>query len=79
MPISTPTSGLVIGAREPASIVDKPADAARKACSTDAVETLHKQGYEAFDAGPDAFLRSSSELARWTEVTLADWGLARHA
>src|SRR5947207_7015047 len=63
--------GLSAPAGTPRPIVDKLADAARKAMqSTDAVETLRKQGYEALDADPDAFAAFiKTELARWTEVT----------
>lgn len=63
--------GLAAPAGTTRPIVDKLADAARKAMhSTNAIETLHKQGYEALDAGPDAFAAFiKSELARWTEVT----------
>jgi tripartite-type tricarboxylate transporter receptor subunit TctC len=63
--------GVAAPAGTPRSVVDKLADAARKAMqNADAVETLRKQGYEPLDAGPDAygtFIRS--ELARWSEVT----------
>ena len=63
--------GLAAPAGTPSPIVDKLADAARKAMqNADAVETLRKQGYEPFDAGPDAFAAFlKTELARWTEVT----------
>jgi len=63
--------GLAAPAGTVRAVVDKLADAARKAMqNADAVETLRKQGYEPLDAGPDAygtFIRS--ELARWSEVT----------
>src|SRR5215467_9004634 len=60
--------GLLAPARTPRPIVDKLADAARKAMHAPAaVETLRKQGYEPLDAGPDefaAFIRS--ETTRWS-------------
>jgi tripartite-type tricarboxylate transporter receptor subunit TctC len=62
--------GLLAPAGTPRPIVEKLADAARKAMHTPAaVETLRKQGYEPLDAGPDefaAFIRS--ETARWGAV-----------
>jgi tripartite-type tricarboxylate transporter receptor subunit TctC len=63
--------GLAAPAGTPRPIIDKLADAARKAMqNADAVETLRKQGYEPLDAGPDAFAAFlKTELARWTEVT----------
>jgi len=63
--------GLAAPAGTPRPIVDKLADAARKAMqNADAVETLRKQGYETLDAGPDAFAAFiKSEVTRWTEVT----------
>jgi tripartite-type tricarboxylate transporter receptor subunit TctC len=62
--------GLVAPARTPRPILDKLADAARKAMHAPAaVETLRKQGYEPLDAGPDefaAFIRG--EVSRWSAV-----------
>jgi tripartite-type tricarboxylate transporter receptor subunit TctC len=62
--------GLLAPVRTPRPIVDKLADAARKAMHAPAaVETLRKQGYEPLDAGPDefaAFIRS--ETTRWSAV-----------
>ena len=54
-------------------MIEKLADAAHKAMQNpDAVETLRKQGYEPFDAGPDryaAFIRG--EMDRWSAVVRA--------
>jgi tripartite-type tricarboxylate transporter receptor subunit TctC len=63
--------GLAAPAGTPRPVLDKLADAARKAMhSADAVDTLSKQGYEPLDAGPDAYAAFiKSEVARWTEVT----------
>ena len=63
--------GVAAPAGTPRPVVDKLADAARKAMqNADAVETLRKQGYEPLDAGPDAYATFiKSEVARWTEVT----------
>jgi tripartite-type tricarboxylate transporter receptor subunit TctC len=62
--------GLLAPAGTPRPILDKLADAARKAMHAPAaVETLRKQGYEPLDAGPDefaAFIRS--EITRWSLV-----------
>ncbi|HXW23981.1 MAG TPA: tripartite tricarboxylate transporter substrate binding protein [Xanthobacteraceae bacterium] len=62
--------GLLAPAGTPRPVIDKLADAARKAMhAPDAVETLRKQGYDPLDAGPDefgAFIRS--EVVRWSEV-----------
>jgi tripartite-type tricarboxylate transporter receptor subunit TctC len=62
--------GLLAPARTPRPIVDKLADAARKAMHAPAaVETLRKQGYEPLDAGPDAFAEViRSENARWSAM-----------
>lgn len=62
--------GLAAPAGTPRPVIDKLADAARKAMQNpDAVETLRKQGYEPFDVGPDAFAAFlRNELARWSEV-----------
>ena len=63
--------GVAAPAGTPRPVVDKLADAARKAMqNADAVETLRKQGYEPLDAGPEAYgTFIKSEVARWTEVT----------
>lgn len=63
--------GLAAPAGTPRPVIDKLADAARKAMqNTDSIETLRKQGYEPLDAGPDAYAAFiKSEVARWTEVT----------
>ena len=68
--------GLAAPAGTPRQVIEKLADAARKAMhSPDAIETLSKQGYDPLDAGPDAFAEFiKSELARWTEVTRAGAG-----
>jgi tripartite-type tricarboxylate transporter receptor subunit TctC len=65
--------GLAAPAGTPRPVLDKLADAARKAMqNAESIETLRKQGYEPLDAGPDAFAAFiKSELARWTEVTRA--------
>jgi len=49
------------------------ADAAHKTMHTaDAVDSLHKQGYEPLDVGPDEFTaRISGDIRRWTEVVRA--------
>jgi tripartite-type tricarboxylate transporter receptor subunit TctC len=62
--------GLVAPVGTPRPVIDKLAEAARKAVhAPEAVEALRKQGYDPLDAGPDefgAFIRS--ETARWSEV-----------
>jgi tripartite-type tricarboxylate transporter receptor subunit TctC len=65
--------GLAASAGTPRPVIDKLADATRKAMhNPDTVETLRKQGYEPLDGGPDAFAAFiKRELARWTEVTRA--------
>jgi tripartite-type tricarboxylate transporter receptor subunit TctC len=62
--------GLLAPAATPRPILDKLADAARKAMHTPAaVETLRKQGYEPLDAGPDEFAAFiGSEITRWSAV-----------
>ena len=65
--------GLLAPAGTPRPVIEKLADAARKAMhAPEAVETLRKQGYEPLDGGPDefaTFLRS--EITRWSEVARA--------
>jgi len=65
--------GLLAPAGTPRPVIEKLADAARKAMhGPEAIETLRKQGYEPLDGGPDefaTFLRS--EISRWSEVARA--------
>jgi tripartite-type tricarboxylate transporter receptor subunit TctC len=65
--------GLLAPAGTPRPVIDKLADAARKAMHVpEAIETLRKQGYEPLDGGPDefaTFLRS--EITRWSDVARA--------
>jgi tripartite-type tricarboxylate transporter receptor subunit TctC len=65
--------GLLAPAGTPRPVIEKLADAARKAMhAPEAIATLRKQGYEPLDGGPDefaAFLRS--EISRWSEVARA--------
>ena len=65
--------GLLAPAGTPRPVIEKLADAARKAMhGPEAIETLRKQGYEPLDGGPDefaTFLRS--EITRWSEVARA--------
>jgi tripartite-type tricarboxylate transporter receptor subunit TctC len=65
--------GLLAPAGTPRPVIEKLADAARKAMhAPEAIETLRKQGYEPLDGGPDefaTFLRS--EIIRWSEVAHA--------
>jgi tripartite-type tricarboxylate transporter receptor subunit TctC len=62
--------GLVAPIGTPRPVIDKLAEAARKAVhAPEAVEALRKQGYDPLEAGPDefgAFIRS--ETTRWSEV-----------
>jgi tripartite-type tricarboxylate transporter receptor subunit TctC len=57
----------------PAPIVATLADAANKAMHTpDAINALHKQGYEPLAVGPDEFAAHiRSDVARWTKVVRA--------
>jgi len=68
--------GLLAPPGTPRPIVDKLADAARKAMHTPAaVETLRKQGYEPLDAGPDEFAGFiRSEITRWSAVARSATG-----
>jgi tripartite-type tricarboxylate transporter receptor subunit TctC len=65
--------GLLAPAATPQPIVATLADAAREAMHMpDAVEALHKQGYEPLDVGPDAFAaRIRGDIARWSDVVRA--------
>ena len=62
--------GLVAPAGTPRPVIEKLAGAANQVMhAPEAIETLHKQGYDLVESGPDqfaAFIRS--ELARWSEV-----------
>jgi len=62
--------GLVAPAGTPRPIIEKLAGAAKQVMhAPETIETLHKQGYDSVESGPDqfsAFIRS--ELARWSEV-----------
>ena len=62
--------GLVAPAGTPRPIIEKLAGAAQQVMHTsEAIETLNKQGYDPVESGPDqfaAFIRS--ELARWSSV-----------
>ena len=68
--------GLLAPPGTPRPIVDKLADAARKAMHTPAaVETLRKQGYEPLAAGPDEFAGFiRSEITRWSAVARSATG-----
>jgi tripartite-type tricarboxylate transporter receptor subunit TctC len=65
--------GLLAPAGTPAPIVATLADAANKAMHTpDAINALHKQGYEPLAVGPDEFAAHiRSDVARWTKVVRA--------
>jgi tripartite-type tricarboxylate transporter receptor subunit TctC len=54
-------------------VIDTLAGAAREAMhAPDVIETLHKQGYEPLDAGPDEFaVFIRSEITRWSAVARA--------
>jgi tripartite-type tricarboxylate transporter receptor subunit TctC len=62
--------GLAAPTGTPRAVIEKLANAARKAMQApEAIDTLRKQGYEPFDAGPEqyaAFIRS--EMVRWSGV-----------
>jgi tripartite-type tricarboxylate transporter receptor subunit TctC len=60
-----------VGTAQP--IIATLADAAHKAMHTaDAVDSLHKQGYDPLDIGPNEFAANiRSEVARWTELARA--------
>jgi tripartite-type tricarboxylate transporter receptor subunit TctC len=65
--------GLLAPKGTPQPVIDKLADAARKAMHAPAaVDALHKQGFVPDDMGPDqfgAFIKS--EIARWSQVAQA--------
>ena len=65
--------GLLAPAGTPAPIVATLADAAHKAMHTaDAMDSLHKQGYEPLDVGPNEFAAHiRGDIKRWTEVVRA--------
>jgi tripartite-type tricarboxylate transporter receptor subunit TctC len=65
--------GLLAPAGTPRPVIDKLAAAAHTAMHLpDTVDTLHKQGFEPFDLGPDQFAPFiHSEITRWTEVVRA--------
>jgi tripartite-type tricarboxylate transporter receptor subunit TctC len=65
--------GLLAPAGTPRPVIEKLADAARKAMhAPEAIETLRKQGYEPLDGGPDEFTTFlHSEITRWSEVAHA--------
>ncbi len=65
--------GLLAPVGTPQSIIATLADAAHKAMHTaDAVDSLHKQGYDPLDIGPNEFAaRIRGDIMRWTEVVRA--------
>jgi tripartite-type tricarboxylate transporter receptor subunit TctC len=65
--------GVLAPAGTPRPVVDKLAAAAHSAMhDSQTVETMGKEGFEPYDAGPDAFAGFvRSELTRWTEVARA--------
>jgi tripartite-type tricarboxylate transporter receptor subunit TctC len=65
--------GVVAPAGTPRPAIDKLASAARSAMDDSrTVESLAKEGWEPYDAGPDAFAGFiHSELTRWTDVARA--------
>lgn len=65
--------GLLAPAGTPGPIVATLADAAHKAMHTaDALDSLHKQGYEPLDVGPNEFAAHiRGDIKRWTEVARA--------
>lgn len=65
--------GLLAPVGTPQPIIATLADAAHKTMHTaDAVDSLHKQGYEPLDVGPDEFAaRIRGDITRWTEVVRA--------
>ncbi|MGB5184308.1 MAG: tripartite tricarboxylate transporter substrate-binding protein [Xanthobacteraceae bacterium] len=62
--------GLVAPAGTPRPVIEKLAGVAKQVMhAPQSIETLHKQGYDPVESGPDqfaAFIRS--ELARWSRV-----------
>jgi tripartite-type tricarboxylate transporter receptor subunit TctC len=65
--------GLLAPVGTPQPIITMLADAARKAMhAADAVDSLHKQGYEPLDVGPDEFAAHiRDDITRWSEVVRA--------
>ena len=65
--------GLLAPAGTPQPIIAMLADAANKAMhAADAMEALHKQGYQPLDVGPDEFaVRIRADVKRWAEVVRA--------
>ncbi len=65
--------GVLVPAGTPRPVVNRLAAAAHGAMSdAQTVETMGKEGFEPYDAGPDAFAGFiDSELARWSEVARA--------
>ena len=65
--------GLLAPRGTPRPIIDKLAAAAQKAMhAPDAVDVLHKQGFEPEDLGPDRFAAFiKSETTRWSQVAQA--------
>jgi len=65
--------GLLAPVGTPQPIIATLADAAHKAMHTaDAVDSLHKQGYEPLDVGPNEFAAHiRGDITRWTEVARA--------
>ena len=65
--------GLLAPVGTPQPIITVLADAARKAMhAADAVDSLHKQGYEPLDVGPDEFAAHiRDDITRWSEVVRA--------
>jgi len=65
--------GLLAPVGTPQPIIAVLADAARKAMhGADAVDSLHKQGYEPLDVGPDEFAAHiRDDITRWSEVVRA--------
>jgi tripartite-type tricarboxylate transporter receptor subunit TctC len=62
--------GLLAPVGTPPPIIAALAEASRKAMHTeDAVDSLHKQGYNPLDVGPDEFAAHiRGDVARWTDV-----------
>ena len=65
--------GLLAPVGTPQPIIAVLADAAREAMhAADAVDSLHKQGYEPLDVGPDEFAAHiRDDITRWSEVVRA--------
>jgi tripartite-type tricarboxylate transporter receptor subunit TctC len=65
--------GVLAPAGTPQSVITTLAAAAHKALQTkDAIDSLHKQGYDPLDVGPDEFAaRLHADIKRWTDVVRA--------